>query len=441
MPLLETRASGSAVAYGLNASQRYNVVTSGLLLNLDSGIGSSYGGENLYRVSTSPNNTTYWGNGSITVNTSTATLNPFGQSSGVWKIAETAVTEQHLLWQSAMAPTQTVGEKYQINVYLKAAERTQVAITSWGGNYLVFDLANGRIVQGANAPDVSDASITPVGNGWYYCSGTFAAASATQKEKYILLWNGGNNYAGTAGSGVYYYDAQVRRTAITTPGFLTNTTTSALSLNSTTWFDISGNNFHGTLVGSPAYTVSPGYFTFNTAKANTKYVSFADNANVDFLNKSPYTLETWAYITEAAGSGNYPGFMNHESGIPNRDGYNLYYTDGAPGVTSFSHERFVNGNADRGEYAEANTAALNKWKHILVTFDGTNIAFYIDGIRRSNNAITLGNISNSQVLLTGADRGGQRLDGRQSVIRIYNRALSGSEVVQNYNAVKGRYGL
>jgi hypothetical protein len=46
-------------------------------------------------------------------------------------------------------------------------------------------------------------------------------------------------------------------------------------------------------------------------------------------------------------------------------------------------------------------------------------------------------------LAIGADRdtGGRYWDGKLSIFRFYENILSSTEIAQNYNAIKGRYGL
>jgi hypothetical protein len=439
MPLLETRASGSALAYGLNSFMPSSIVTSGLLLNLDAGNGASYGGQN--HVLYSEDFTTGWDSATYgIVVSSNSTVAPDGTTTA--DLCTGGASNPTLIFQniSNVSGLYGTGAK-RVSIYAKAATATVFTLNCyWSGETEInidFNLATGTVVSDSSGGTASP-SIESVGNGWYLCSYTVPARVGSATGTSFRIWPSGR---GLTGTGIYLWGAQQRDTT-STPGYI-RTTGSGANYNSTTWYDTSGNNFNGTLVGSPAYTVSPGYFTFNTAKANTKYVTFPDNNAVDFLNKSPYTLETWAFITESAGVGGYPGFINHENTFnAGRDGYNLYYTDVVAGVSSaLSHERFVQGSADRGEYTDLNTNLINKWKHITATFDGSAIAFYVDGVQRSKVTISLGNITNNSVLLTGADRGGQRLDGRQAVMRIYDKALTPFEVAQNYNAVKSRYGL
>ena len=84
------------------------------------------------------------------------------------------------------------------------------------------------------------------------------------------------------------------------------------------------------------------------------------------------------------------------------------------------------------------------WHNISVVLDVTNNSFYtyIDGVEKakwvSNN--TSGGIkSTTNDFRIGG--GNPYLDGRISNLLVYTKALTAAEVQQNYNALKGRYGL
>lgn len=79
----------------------------------------------------------------------------------------------------------------------------------------------------------------------------------------------------------------------------------------------------------------------------------------------------------------------------------------------------------------SNTFVLNKWQHFIYTHNGTTGEFYKDGVRRAGpkaqNITAAGNGFNIQQVV-----GSNRVHGSISEVRIYNRALSASEVRQLY---------
>jgi hypothetical protein len=208
---------------------------------------------------------------------------------------------------------------------------------------------------------------------------------------------------------------------------------------STTWNDLSGNNNNGTLTNGPTFSsANNGSIVFD---GSSQYVTFTYSSNVAFLNRDPYTLEVFA---QAQSNGSYPGFINRESSpVSSRDGYNLIYSEvGLPaGQVNIVAERFTPPSGQLGvSHRVSTTSFFNNWHHIVSIYDGSNLSLYYDGIFRNSGSST-GNITNTAKALEIAIRNGDEYKGNLSVAKIYNRALSSQEILQNYNALKSRYNL
>jgi hypothetical protein len=81
------------------------------------------------------------------------------------------------------------------------------------------------------------------------------------------------------------------------------------------------------------------------------------------------------------------------------------------------------------------------WRFISGTNDGSTSVLFVDGIQ-SGLARTAAGIGDSQPLINiGRWQfvNGRYFNGNVSGLMIYNRALSASEILQNYNATRGRY--
>ena len=103
-------------------------------------------------------------------------------------------------------------------------------------------------------------------------------------------------------------------------------------------------------------------------------------------------------------------------------------------------------SADRHDHM---SYTLNEWNFWTITMDtvlaSNKLKMYINGVLDSE-----GNTSNDGALDAGADAawlGGkvsassEYFDGEIAQVRVYNRVLTAAEVLQNYNATKGRFGL
>ena len=85
--------------------------------------------------------------------------------------------------------------------------------------------------------------------------------------------------------------------------------------------------------------------------------------------------------------------------------------------------------------------ADDTWYNVAVTWDGTTANGYLNG---QLTTLAVGTASNQTNTFTiGATNSGSlsEMRGKISQTLVYNRALTAVEVEQNYNALKGRYGL
>jgi len=70
---------------------------------------------------------------------------------------------------------------------------------------------------------------------------------------------------------------------------------------------------------------------------------------------------------------------------------------------------------------------------VVGTYNGSTAALYIDG-RLESSAARSGNFTPGTIAVGSAGGGGEFFKGKIAVARIYNRALSITEVQQNYDA-------
>jgi hypothetical protein len=184
-----------------------------------------------------------------------------------------------------------------------------------------------------------------------------------------------------------------------------------------------------TLINGVGFTSSNnGSFIFD---GSDDRINLPINPSLDISES--ITLESFIYPTAYKNIGGPGSFI-----ISKPDSYYLELSpEGKIRVAfiSLSSEIYYDGN---------NTVPLNSWSHIVVTRDKNNstINIYFNGtLDRSLSSIT-GNIKVQQIyaVMMGSFSGGDyQLFGRIANAKIYNRALSATEILQNYNATKGRY--
>jgi hypothetical protein len=147
-----------------------------------------------------------------------AQANPVNGLFNAQKLMENTATNTHQVQQGI--PT-LVGTPYTASVYVKAAERTWVAVQMQSGTFAYVNLATGAVGNTSGSPTVS---VISAGSGWWRIgvTGTAAAASSTFAI-YAASANGSVSYTGDGNSGVYIYGAQLSDSAsldpyVPTPG-------------------------------------------------------------------------------------------------------------------------------------------------------------------------------------------------------------------------------
>jgi hypothetical protein len=208
----------------------------------------------------------------------------------------------------------------------------------------------------------------------------------------------------------------------------------------TIWTDLSGNGYNGTLTNGPTFnSANGGYFSFDYTD---DYVTTNGMSNFSYVNG--ITVCVWNY--NGGGVGLYRGVVTNGTVADRIGGFDLRYGrenyfGGTNNGTSLNW-RITNttGNAT----AVSVYANVNEWHYYVGTYDNTTVKVYKDGqIFNSSLHSSGGQLKTTTDSTTiGRSPGtSEYLDGRLSIVSIYNRALSASEILQNYNSQKSRFGL
>jgi hypothetical protein len=223
----------------------------------------------------------------------------------------------------------------------------------------------------------------------------------------------------------------------------------------TIWKDISKvNQNNGTLINGPTFNSgNNGSIVFD---GTNDYVNLGDSDLFSFTSGGgvdlPFTIGCWVRLN-AYGSGAALYFiLLSKSRYLLPGGWTREWIFGHTNSSGILVTLFVNDFNSIGKTV-GSPLSLNTWNYCVCTYNGNEtvggLSIYINGILQSTSNITAGTytgMSNTTVPVeigrqnnTGGDSG--YLNGNISSVQLYNRALTPSEVLQNYNATKGRFGL
>jgi len=218
----------------------------------------------------------------------------------------------------------------------------------------------------------------------------------------------------------FYHDAANRR---------------SYSGSGTTVFDITGTKTGILTNGVGFTTVNQGYFSFD---GTNDFIDLTTNLNVG----SNFSVFAWIY----------PGNINQRNAIVGNS-YPYTSADGwflstATNYLGTSNTFFISVGADSSYRTAINGSLIpSTWNYIggTVTNGGGNITLYVSGVAVTSyqggamNANTITYNTQDMAIGRRVSTNTEYFVGNIAQVQIYNRALSATEIRQNFNATRKRY--
>lgn len=206
----------------------------------------------------------------------------------------------------------------------------------------------------------------------------------------------------------------------------------------TTWYDTTTNTINATATGTPTYSKLYGG-TMYFYPSVSSYYSTATSAALN-LGASTFSIEAWVYLDAATGSDNvYRGIISLGTDSNNY----VYIAKWRSGLYTGLYVQYVAaGSTVTGVYQGNDYNPVSRWTHVVATKSSNVLYLYINGVLYNNiSNLNTTFTGNSSLYVGQAHNGVASMYGYMGEARAYNIALSAAEVLQNYNATKGRYGL
>ena len=183
--------------------------------------------------------------------------------------------------------------------------------------------------------------------------------------------------------------------------------------------DSSGYDNNGVITGTLETNTSDRYLVSTKFPTNTCYIKLPEITYSNFGNS--YTFSWWEYMT-TVDSQPMPWGFSDGNRLNCYHATNLCWNTGDGGNNPFTPTKTSASLVD------------NKWHHMVVTGDGTNVQLYIDGVNISK-ATTYKALTGTQIYISGWNTGTYyKMTGNSmSDFRIYATTLSAEDILDLYH--------
>lgn len=214
----------------------------------------------------------------------------------------------------------------------------------------------------------------------------------------------------------------------------------------TTWTDLSGNGRNGTLTNGPTFTADvDGTGGYITTDGTNDLITVGQNFN---YTTQAFSVGMWLYFLSFDATGGYNAVLFWKGSFQ----VSGYYCEINPatGVINFYTNQGGASQLSQAIYNANPTSKPNvglmpgEWYNIYITRSGTSVRIFINGIDRTSTAGTHTNPSTASTntfQIGRYDASANFSNVRYASFIIYQKALSATEVLQNFNASRKRFGL
>ena len=199
------------------------------------------------------------------------------------------------------------------------------------------------------------------------------------------------------------------------------------------WLDWTSYNHDGTFPGgtnNPTFVSQPNngsYFNFNSSQSQYFNVS---NISTMVYGTSPRSMIGWMRVSAATGS--WQWILSYGTSNTSQSMF--------IGFNSSITTVYFGGYGNDVTYTKPSGDWIGQWVMMAGTYDGTTAKLYVNGQLVTTQTISWNTVQNTNQIGRQTN-GAEYTNGRISYISYYNKVLSADEMAQNFNAIRGRYGI
>jgi len=205
---------------------------------------------------------------------------------------------------------------------------------------------------------------------------------------------------------------------------------------STNWYNLANTTISGSLINGPTFSsANLGSIVFD---GTNDYVTLGSSSIFTLDNN--FTLNSWVYPTNV-GSAFGDEIFSLATGVASP-----YVSYGLEWMDNYKF-RFSIGNTSNTflNYPSTDTYTLNNWYNVVGIYNGSTAILYVNGVLQNSTSVSTTIKYADNILTIGTWNydvsPSNAITGRIPIIQLYNRALSQTEINQNFNALRGRYGI
>ena len=194
----------------------------------------------------------------------------------------------------------------------------------------------------------------------------------------------------------------------------------------TTWKDLSPNQQDATMNSAPSFTTVDNIKHFDL-DGTDDYFEISNYYNMNITNAE--TASCW--VKSNTTNWNNTGWL-----MSKRNQFLLH-----PAINSKNFQWYVHQGGFQATSYNDTSFDITQWHNWTGTYEGTNLTVYRNGKQVATRTVSGTLTSSTSSLYIGFDFGTRFGDAKIAYCMVYNKALTAAEVKQNFEAMRGRFGL